>query len=206
MLVRITMFVCALFMAAALQAEEFSENRHYEVLDNPASKTPEIIEYFSFYCMACYRFEPIAKELAATFPEAFKKSHTSGLSPKPGMGSKMTQAYSLALMLGKEQAISESIFKQQFGQRQSIDAQEKIKDIFVQAGVSENDFKRGFNNFSVKARAKQMDKDARDKNVTGTPTLIVNGKYKILMNGFRNSDDLIGDLKLVIEQLMNKSS
>jgi len=206
MLVRITMFVCALFMAATLQAEEFSENRHYEVLDNPASKTPEIIEYFSFYCMACYRFEPIAKELAATFPEAFKKSHTSGLSPKPGMGSKMTQAYSLALMLNKEQAISEHIFKQQFGQRRSIDTREKIKDIFVQAGVSENDFKRGFNNFSVKARAKQMDKDARDKNVTGTPTLIVNGKYKILMNGFRNSDDLIGDLKLVIEQLMNRSS
>ncbi|MBJ7267050.1 MULTISPECIES: thiol:disulfide interchange protein DsbA/DsbL [Idiomarina] len=206
MLVRITMFVCALFMAATLQAEEFSENKHYEVLDNPASTTPEIIEYFSFYCMACYRFEPIAKELASTYPDTFKKSHTSGLTPKPGMGSKMTQAYSLALMLNKEQAISESIFKQQFGQRQSIDTQEKIKDIFIQAGISEDDFKRGFNNFSVKARAKQMDKDARDKNITSTPTLIVNGKYKILMNGFRNSDDLIGDLKLVIEQLMSKSS
>ena len=122
------------------------------------------------------------------------------------MGSKMTQAYSLALMLNKEQAISERIFEQQFGQRQSIDTQEKIKNIFVQAGVSESEFKRGFNNFSVKARAKQMEKDVRDKNITGTPTLIVNGKYKILMNGFRNSDDLIGDLKLVIEQLMSKSS
>ena len=121
------------------------------------------------------------------------------------MGSKMTQAYSLALMLNKEQVISEKIFKQQFGQRQSIDTQEKIKDIFVQAGVSESEFKRGFNNFSVKARAKQMEKDVRDKDITGTPTLIVNGKYKILMNGFRDSDDLIGDLKQVIEQLMSKS-
>ncbi|RUO73403.1 thiol:disulfide interchange protein DsbA/DsbL [Idiomarina ramblicola] len=206
MLVRMTMFVCALFMAATLQAQEFSENKHYEVLDRPASTTPEIIEYFSFYCMACYRFEPIAKELAATFPEAFKKSHTSGLSPKPGIGSKMTQAYSLALMLNKEQAISESIFKQQFEQRQSIDSLEKIKEIFVQAGVSESDFKRGFNNFSVKARASQMDKDARDKDISGTPTLVVNGKYKILMKGFRDSDDLIGDLKLAIKQLMSKSS
>lgn len=206
MLVRITTLVCALFIAVTLQAKEFSENEHYEVLDTSASSGPEIIEYFSFYCMACYRFEPIAKELAATFPEAFKKSHTSGLSPKPGMGSKMTQAYSLALMLNKEQAISQRIFEQQFGQRQSIDTQEKIKDIFVQAGVSESEFNRGFNSFSVKARAKQMEKDVRDKNITGTPTLIVNGKYKILMNGFRNSDDLIGDLKLVIEQLMSKSS
>lgn len=204
MLIRITALVCALIMTATLQAKEFSENEHYEVLDTPASTAPEVIEYFSFYCMACYRFEPIAKELAATFPEAFKKSHTSGLSPKPGMGSQMTQAYSLALMLNKEQAISESIFKQQFGQRQSIDSPEKIKDIFIQAGVSESDFKRGFNSFSVKARARQMDKDARDKNITGTPTLIVNGKYKILMNGFRDSDDLIGDLKLAIKQLMNK--
>ncbi|MGM0905029.1 MAG: thiol:disulfide interchange protein DsbA/DsbL [Pseudomonadota bacterium] len=206
MLVRITTLVCALFIAVTLQAKEFNENEHYEVLDISASSEPEIIEYFSFYCMACYRFEPIAKELAATYPNSFKKSHTSGLSPKPGMGNKMTQAYSLALMLNKEQVISERIFEQQFGQRQSIDTQEKIKDIFVQAGVSENDFKRGFNNFSVKARAKQMEKDVRDKNITGTPTLIVNGKYKILMNSFRNSDDLIGDLKLVIEQLMSKSS
>ena len=120
------------------------------------------------------------------------------------MGRKMTQAYALALMLNKEQAISERIFKQQFGQRQSIDTQDKLKDIFVQAGVSEQDFERGYNSFSVKARAKQMDKDARDKNITGTPTLIVNGKYKILINGFRESDDLVGDLKLAIEQLMNK--
>ncbi|MTJ01439.1 thiol:disulfide interchange protein DsbA/DsbL [Idiomarina piscisalsi] len=204
MLVRITALICALCIAATIQAKEFYENEHYEVLDGPASKEPDVIEYFSFYCMACYRFEPIAKELALTYPSAFKKSHTSGLSPKPGMGRKMTQAYALALMLNKEQAISERIFKQQFGQRQSIDTQDKLKDIFVQTGVSEQDFERGYNSFSVKARARQMDKDARDKNITGTPTLIVNGKYKILINGFRGSDDLVGDLKLAIEQLMNK--
>jgi len=193
-------------MATTLQAKEFSENEHYEVLDTSVSSEPEIIEYFSFYCMACYRFEPIAKELAATFPDAFKKSHTSGLSPKPGMGSQMTQAYALALMLNKEQAISESIFEQQFGQRESVDSVEKLQDIFVQAGVSQEQFKRGFNNFSVKARAKQMEKAVRDKNITGTPTLVVNGKYKILMSGFRDSDDLIGDLKAAIQQLMDKSS
>ena len=204
MLVRIAALICALCIAATIQAKEFYENEHYEVLDGPVSKAPEVIEYFSFYCIACYRFEPIAKELASTYPSAFKKSHTSGLSPKPGMGKKMTQAYALALMLNKEQALSESIFKQQFGQRQSIDTQDKLKDIFVQAGVSEKDFERGYNSFSVKARARQMDKDARDKNITGTPTLIVNGKYKILINGFRDSDDLIGDLKLAIGQLMKK--
>ena len=205
MLVRIAALICALCIAATIQAKEFYENEHYEVLDGPASKAPEVIEYFSFYCIACYRFEPIAKELASTYPSAFKKSHTSGLSPKPGMGKKMTQAYALALMLNKEQALSESIFKQQFGQRQSIDTQDKLKDIFVQAGVSEKDFERGYNSFSVKARARQMDKDARDKNITGTPTLIVNGKYKILNNGFRDSDDLVGDLKLAIEQLIKKA-
>lgn len=204
MLVRVTALVCALFMAITLQAKEFTENTHYEVLDSPASSTPNVVEYFSFYCMACYRFEPIAKELAAAFPKAFRKSHTSGLSPKPGMGSNMTQAYALALMLKKEDAIGTRIFDKQFKQRQSLDTVGKIRDVFVQAGVSEEQFERGFNNFSVKARAKQMDKDARDKNITGTPTLIVNEKYKILMKGFRDSDDLIGDLKLAIEHLMNK--
>ncbi|MCA1767622.1 MAG: thiol:disulfide interchange protein DsbA/DsbL [Idiomarina sp.] len=206
MLVRILALVCALFASTTLQAQEFFENEHYEVLDTSVSLEPQIIEYFSFYCMACYRFEPIAKELASAFPEAFKKSHTSGLSPKSGMGSKMTQAYALALMLNKEKTISESIFEQQFGQRQSVDSVEKIQDIFVQAGVSEEQFKRGFNNFSVKARAKQMEKAVRDKNITGTPTLVVNGKYKIQMNGFRDNDDLIGDLKQLIQQLMDKSS
>ena len=204
MFLRTMVVLFVTLMATTAQAKELIENEHFEVVDTKATSEPEIIEYFSFYCIACYRFEPIAKELASTYPSAFKKSHTSGLSPKPGMGKKMTQAYALALMLNKEQAISESIFKQQFGQRQSIDTQDKLKDIFVQAGVSEKDFERGYNSFSVKARARQMDKDARDKNITGTPTLIVNDKYKIPINGFRDSDDLIGDLKLAIGQLMKK--
>lgn len=206
MLFRAIVLAGTLLMAATLNAAEFQENEHYEVLDGPVTTTPEVVEYFSLYCIACYRFEPIAKELASAFPQAFKKSHTSGLSPKPDMGSQMTQAYSLALMLDKEKAISDAIFEQQFGQRQSVDSLDKIKAIFSQAGISAEQFERGFNSFSVRARARQMDKDARDKNITGTPTLIVNGKYKILINGFRDSEDLSSDLKSVIQQLMSQSS
>ena len=75
MLVRITTLVCALFIAVTLQAKEFSENKHYEVLDNPASTTPEIIEYFSSIAWPVTVLSLSQKNLPLPFPTHLR-SHT----------------------------------------------------------------------------------------------------------------------------------
>lgn len=185
-------------------AERFIEGTHYEIIDAPKSKQPEVVEYFSFYCTACFRFEAIAADLKSAFPNSFRKSHTSGLSPKGNMGAKMTQAYALALLSEKSDAFNRVVFNTNFVVRKQIDSVAKLTSALEEAGLSSTEINNGFNSFSVQAKARQMEKEALDRDVRGTPTLIINGKYKIDINGFRNSNNLSNDLIAAINMLLKK--
>ena len=50
-----------------------------------------------------------------------------------------------------------------------------------------------------------MDRKATDMDVRATPTFIVNGKYKMLPQGFRDSDDFAADFSKLAGYLLNKS-
>ena len=203
----LTLFVsllCLVSINALANPQEFVEGTHYEVLDTPKTTQPEIVEYFSLYCMACFRFEPIANDLKSAFPKSFRKSHMSGLSPQANMGERMTQAYALARFKNLAKQFNNIVFKTNFSDRNTIETTEQLITALEKAGINAEDAKTGLNSFSIKARARQMDKEARDRNVRGTPTLIVNGKYKININGFRNSNNLSDDLVAAINMLLKK--
>ena len=59
--------------------------------------------------------------------------------------------------------------------------------------------------FAVRAAASKMDRKATDMDVRATPTFIVNGKYKMLPQGFRDSDDFAADFSKLAGYLLNKS-
>lgn len=90
----------AVFMMP-VQAQDFKEGVHYEVIADEATAEPEIKEFFSFYCVHCFRFEPIAKQMAAEYGDAFEKAHVSFIDPR-GMGTTMSRAYAAAKMLKKK--------------------------------------------------------------------------------------------------------
>ena len=63
-------FVSCLFLSSAfVSAADFVEGTHYNELTTPINdnlnSTKEVREFFSFYCPACYRHEPIIGELKA---------------------------------------------------------------------------------------------------------------------------------------------
>ena len=49
-----------------------------------------------------------------------------------------------------------------------------------------------------------MDRRATNLGVNATPTFIVNGKYKMLPQGFRDSDDFAGDFTDLAGYLLEK--
>lgn len=52
------LFVC-LWVPFTQAAPQFKENVNYEVIQPVVSAQPEVMEYFSFFCPHCYRFEPV---------------------------------------------------------------------------------------------------------------------------------------------------
>ncbi|GAD00455.1 periplasmic thiol:disulfide interchange protein DsbA [Agarivorans albus MKT 106] len=44
-------------------AADFKEGTHYDVIKQTATAKPEVIEFFSYYCPHCFKFEPVAESI-----------------------------------------------------------------------------------------------------------------------------------------------
>ena len=96
------LFIAMVFstMASAIPLR-FEEGKHYEVVGKIASATPNVTEYFSFYCPHCYKFEGIVRSLEESLPKGvkFKKSHVDFMrSASP----ETQRALSRAMVVGEK--------------------------------------------------------------------------------------------------------
>lgn len=183
--------VLALMMWPAA-AQQFEEGVHYEVIAETASTKPQIQEFFSYFCVHCYRFEAIAKAVEAAYPEQFDKEHVSFINYK-GMGIAMSRAYVVAKQTGKEADFSRLVFARNFVDNNMISSKEDLHEVFAALGMSADEADKAMNSFAVRGMANKMDRDAGALRVNATPTFIVNGKYKILPQGLQNSEDFSAD-------------
>ena len=193
-----------LLVTGMVQAQEFEEGTHYEVISDAATSDAQILEFFSFYCVHCYRFEPIAERLKKEYPDAFEKMHVSFLSPKDDVGETMTKAFVVAQKLGIEEKIIPAVFDYNFAQRNMLTSEDDIRNVFILNGVSGEEFDKAMKSFTVRTAAARMDRRATNLGVNAKPTFIVNGKYKMLPQGFRDSDDFAGDFTDLAGYLLEK--
>lgn len=186
------------------QAQQFEEGVHFEVVAENATSKPEIVEFFSFYCVHCYRFEPIAKALKQAHPDAFEKAHVSFISPRGDVGETMTQAFAAAQKLDVESKITNAIFDYNFNKNSMLTSKQDIRNVFIVNGVAGDEFDKALGSFAVRAAAGKMDRRASNLGVNATPTFIVNGKYKMLPQGFRDSDDFVADFTALAGYLLER--
>lgn len=194
--------ICAVMMFPAA-AQQFEEGKHYEVIAEEATAEPEIREFFSFYCVHCYRFEPIAQLMKKEYEDSFDKAHVSFIDPQ-GMGTTMSRAYAAAKVLKKEQEVASAVFRTNFDQDRMLLSKNAIRDIFVANGVSGEEFDKAMASFSVRGMANKFDRDATKYRINATPTFIVNGRYKLLPQGFQDSEDFATDFVAAAGYLMKK--
>ena len=184
--------VLLLVFTNILYAMDLEEGVHYEVISDVQTSTPEIKEFFSFYCSHCYAFEPLAKSITARSAKEdvkFVKSHVNFLR---GASADTQHMLTKALVVSKSlqnDKISDAIFDYIHKSRAGFSDLKDVKNLFLIQGVSGDKFDKLYNSFSVKAEANKM-KKAQETLVSsgalkGVPTFIVNGKYKIVNSGFK---------------------
>lgn len=163
--------------AAAVMAEETSSVRglYTKVPGGQFSydgKTVEIIEFLSFYCSHCYKFEKAIPVIKGNFPKKIRWTtvpiYWGKGSPKPG------EAYFLAEEAGRGEEMKKAIFNAVFVEGKDIGDMNVLEEIGVKAGL-------GFD-FSRRLRAGDKAKEAAaatamaDRyHVQETPTLIIAG-------------------------------
>lgn len=178
--------VFALLLPAAANAANFEEGVHYQTISENKTEKPEVKEFFSFYCPHCHAFEPIMGSLEKSLPEgtSLKKFHVDFM----GQASKevqenLSQTMVLAKAKGKSAEVNKALFNHIHVKRQPFASLTDVKMVAVGAGLDAASFDKDVNSFSVKSQVKQMQKEQKTYSdarvLTGVPTIIVNGKYKI---------------------------
>ena len=188
------------------QAQELTENKEYVVVEGQQrSAQPEVIEFFSFYCPHCYSFEAqshIPQKIAESLPEgtSFKQYHVDFLGPQ---SENLTRAWALALAINAEEKVKIPLFKA--AQTNALKSMDDIRQIFIDNGVSAEQFDGGINSFAVNGLVTKQQNLVKKYQVRGVPDFYVNGKYRVNMEGLAHDENhFIDEYVQTVKGLLQK--
>jgi thiol:disulfide interchange protein DsbA len=166
---------------AVVAGEQYEEGTHYDLID-PVVRTAdpdkiEVAEFFWYGCGHCYTFEPVVMQWKKTLADDVDfRGSPAVWNPKMELHAR---AFYAAEVLGVLDTMHPVIFQAMNVDRKRLDSEEEIAALFVANGVSAEDFSKAFNSFGVNSQVRQANSRARAAKITGTPSLMVNGKYRI---------------------------
>lgn len=205
------MIFVAFMLPFASNAANYEEGKHYTMVSETASAKPEVREYFSFYCPHCLRFEPFMKDLAKSLPEGatFEKNHVDFLrAASPEVQFNITKALVVAESLPQKEQLVASMFDAIQVQRKPLASTSELRALFERSGVDGDKFEKAMASFGVNSKAKQMkkfqDEMAAKGALTGVPTIIVNGKYRVNASELDRANYLSDYKNLVLHLLTLK--
>ena len=190
-----------LFFSCA-QAEEYVAGRHYEILDSPSvTRDPskvEVVEVFWFGCNHCYALESYIQPWKKTLPKDvdYWKSHATW---NPTLKIHARLFYS-AKALGIEDKIIPGAFTAIQREGRFLTGNSELEYFFRGFGVEKEKYLSVSNSFGVNNAVKQADNRMRQWTITGVPTLIVNGKYKVSGTREVGTDRLLDVVDFLIEK------
>ena len=170
-----------LLACAQTEAETYVEGEDYDLIIPPVrTSSPdkiEVVEFFWYGCSHCYTFEPII--------DAWKKNLADDVEfqGSPAMWNKPMELHARAFyaadVLGVLDTMNPVIFQAMNVDKKRLSNQAEIQELFVANGVTAEDFSKAFNSFGVGSQVNQATARARAAKITGTPALMVNGKYHV---------------------------
>ena len=195
-------WVLLLLFFSCAQAEEYVPGKHYEILDNPTiTRNPskvEVVEVFWFGCNHCYSLESYIQPWKRNLPNDvdFWKSHITWNA----QAETHARLFYSAKALGIEEKAIPAAFTAIWREGRNLLGNSEVEYFFKGFGVEKERYLSVSNSFGVNNAVKQANNRMRQWAVTGVPTIIVNGKYKV--SGTRE----IGTSKLldVVDFLIEK--
>ncbi|OWO81911.1 protein disulfide oxidoreductase DsbA [Photorhabdus luminescens] len=194
-------------MAFSASAANFTEGKQYVELKSPVADQPPVLEFFSFYCPHCYQFEEIFKvpqTVKQHLPEGTKlvRYHVDFLGP---LGKELTTAWAAAMAMGVEDKVTPVLFEG-IQKTLAIKTPNDIRDAFIKAGVTAEDYDAAMSSFVVKSLVVKQQKAAQDLQLRGVPAMFVNGKYMVKSDGIdaASADNYAKSYSDVVNFLLNK--
>jgi thiol:disulfide interchange protein DsbA len=195
--------VMALFSTLALaQAPAFEEGKHYFVIE-PAQPTSsgnkiEVVEAFMYTCPHCADLEP--------FLLAYRKNLPADVQfvPMPvawnGGAEAFARAYYAAETLGIVEKTHEPMFAAIHKEGVRFTNMEDIANWYAKYGVTAEAFMSAANSFAVNTKINRSKTMVPRYGITGTPMVVVNGKYRVDVTSAGGHQQLVDVLKFLVDK------
>jgi len=199
-------------------ADPWVEGRNYFLVDQPqrtnvAAGKVEVLEVFSYGCPACNAFQPVVQQLRRMLPSNAQMNYLPASFQTSEDWPMFQRAFLTAQILGvvdkTHDAIYDAVWKPGGSLATFEPNQQKLKNPLPTiedaakvynklAGVPVDKFVATANSFTVGVRMKAADAVILAYHVDRTPTIIVNGKYRITAESAGGPNQIIDLVKYLV--------
>ncbi len=184
---RTVTLLAGLALASACTAQSgtpapYTEGDQYVTLPGPHQRYSsegkvEVAEVFSYGCIHCAEFAPIAEKLKESLPKGVKFE----LVPAPFSAEWLpfARAYYAAKQLGVADRTHLQLFVAKFAQHYPINTMDELADYYAREGVDRAEFMRLATSDAATTKLKADLALIQKWGVDGTPSIVVNGKYRV---------------------------
>ena len=172
-------------LAGADSHSDFDVEGKYELVQ-PAQATEteagtvEVVDVFWFGCPHCFTFLPHMEALEVEAPDYLRIRRMPAVFRDSWIPH--ARAYYAAHLLGVEDRMHRAIFEAIHLQGRPLSSREALVALFEEHGVDAEEFGGVYDSFAVESLVRKSVAMQRNYRVSATPTVVVNGKYRISGN------------------------
>ncbi len=156
------------------------EGTDYALIDTPEQPRGDkvaLVEVFGYGCHFCAALQPDLSKWKKTLPADVQFSYLP--APFGGLADPLMRAFYAAQAMGVEEKSHDSIFKAIFDEKRITKA-EDIPGFYSAYGINPKTFASTMQSFAVSAKIAAASDQAMRWGIEGTPTIVVDGKYRVL--------------------------
>jgi protein dithiol oxidoreductase (disulfide-forming) len=206
MIKRVAILLAGMMLATACSAQNgtapapYKEGADYFAIKHPERFSRkgkvEVVEVFSYGCIHCYHFSPYAEKLRKSLPKGVV-FHFVPASFSPAW-EPFARAYYAAQQLGVLDRTHMELFKEKFHDHYPLNSLDDLADFYARQGVNRAAFMRAAHAPETDRELARSNRLIRDWGVEGTPTIIVDGKYRI--GDVRTYDQLLKITRWLVDR------
>ncbi len=150
---------------------------------DPANGQVEVVEVFGYVCPACNMFQPLMRAWEAKLPANVRVTYVP--AQFGGTWDRYARAYYASDSMGLVPRTHDLLYKaihldQTLKGERGEDSVQDIAAFYARFGVDPQQFAATMSSFAIDGKLRKAKQFTDRSGVDGTPTLIVDGKYRLL--------------------------
>lgn len=136
----------------------------------------EVVELFWYGCPHCYAFEPKVNPWAEKLPSDVNFVRIPAMFG--GAWDVHGQLFLTLEAMGVESKVHSAVFEAIQVEKKRLTTPEEMAEFVATQGIDKDKFLATYNSFAIKGQINKARELAKKYEISGVPTMIVNGKYR----------------------------